>query len=94
MGDNDVTLKSENFDISMKTKLFLKRLGGNFGKSKIDEKSILKTLLSFTPYWNYKPTNANHARRPNAYGTDKILNLSTKNKIHLKCSVIDGLMVL
>ena len=48
------------------------------------------TLLGFTRYWDYKPTNAIHANFPGVYTNDKILSSNTINKIHLKCDVIDG----
>ena len=42
---------------------------------------------------DYKPTNAIHADKPGVYISDKILSLSTKDKIHLKCEVFDGSVV-
>ena len=48
------------------------------------------TLLGFTPYWDYKPTNSNHNGSPSVYTSNKILNLTSTNKIHLKCDCIDG----
>ena len=50
-------------------------------------------MLGFEPYWDYKPTNSNHVAIPGVYTSDKMLNLSTTNKIHLKCDVIDGSVV-
>ena len=76
----------------MKTKLFKTRFGGNFGTVRFDERSFLNTLLSFTPYWDYKPTNAIHVDSPGIYTIHKILYLSTIYKIHLKCDVTDGSM--
>ena len=64
-----------------------------FGTLRCDEKSFLNTLLGFTPFWDYKPTNTIHADSPAVYTSDKILNLSTINKIHLKCDIIDGSVV-
>ena len=55
------------------------------GTLRFDERSFFHTLLGFTPYWDYKS--------PGVYTCDKILNLSTVNKIHLKCDVIDGSVV-
>ena len=49
------------------------------------------TLLGFTPYWNYKRTNAIHADSPGGYTSEKTLNVSIK--INLKCNVIDGSVV-
>ena len=49
--------------------------------------------MGFKPFWIYKPTNANHIDSPGVYTSDKILNLSTIDKIHLKCDVIDGSVV-
>ena len=51
---------------------------------------FLYTFLSFTPYWDYKPTNAIHADSSGVYTNNKNLNLNTIIKIHLKCHVIDG----
>ena len=53
----------------------------------------MTTLLGFTPYWDYKPTNAFLADSPGLYTSDKILILSTLDKIHLKCDIIDGSVV-
>ena len=52
---------------------------------RFDERSFFHTLLGFTPYWDYKPSNV--------YTSDKILNLNTVNKIHLKCDIIHGSVV-
>ena len=48
----------------MKTELILTRFGSTFGTLKFDEKSFFDTLLGFTPFWDYKPTNAFHADSP------------------------------
>ena len=74
----------------MKTKLILNRFGSTFGTLKFDEKSSYKTLLGFPPFCDYNPTNAIHAGSSGVYTIDKVLNLSTIKKIHLKCHVIDG----
>ena len=41
----------------------------------------------------YKPTISNHVAIPSVYNGDKILKLSTTNKIHLKFNCIDGSIV-
>ena len=82
----------EYHDISMKTKLFLNSFRWNFWN--VDGKSFFTTLLCFTPYWDYKPTNRFHAVSPGVNTCDKYLNLSTINKIHLKTNVIDGSIVI
>ena len=52
------------------------------------------TLFGFSPYWDYKPKNSNHVLIPGVYPSDKIvLNINTKDKIHLKCDAIDGSIV-
>ena len=61
----------------MKTKLFERSYFINF-----DDKSFFCTLLGFTPYWDYKPNNG--------YISQKIITLSTIDKIHVNCAVIDG----
>ena len=84
-------------DISMKTKVILKYIGGqrNFGLRtlRFDGRSFFLTLLGFEPYWDYKPTNSIRFGIPNFYISDKIFYLSTTNKIHLKCDVIEGSVV-
>ena len=73
-------------DISMKTKIILKYIGGRkmfvLGTLRFDERSFFHTLLGFIPYWDYKSSGV--------YTNDKNLNLNTLNKIHLKCDCIDG----
>ena len=54
-------------------------------------KLFFQTLLKFTPCWDYKATNAIPADSPGVYTSEKILNLSTTNKIFLKCKVITDL---
>ena len=79
-------IQIEYDDISMKTKIILKYIGGQqmfvLGTLRFDERSFFHTLIGFTPYWDYKP--------PAVYTSDKISNLNTINKIHLKCDFIDG----
>ena len=90
MGDYEGTLQIEYDDNTMKTKLILTRFGSTFGTLRFDERSFFNTLLGFTPYWGYMPTNAFHADSSGVYTSAIILNLSTIEKIHLKCDVIDG----
>ena len=52
---------------------------------RFDEKSFFNTFLGFTPGWDYKHYDK--------YSSQKILNLGSTNKIHLKCDVIDGSVV-
>ena len=85
------TLQIEYDDLDKKVKLILTRFGDTFETLRFDKKSFFHTLLGFTPYWDYKPTNVIHADAPGVYTSDKIiLNLNTINKIHLKCDCIDG----
>ena len=91
-------IEIEYDDISMKTKIILKFKHNNntmfaLGTLRFDERSFFHTLLGFTPYWDYKPTNSNHDGIPGVYTSNKILNLSSTNKIHLKCDAIDGSVV-
>ena len=70
------TIQIEYDDISMKTKIILKYIGGQkmlvLGTLRFDERSFFHTLLGFTPYWDYKP--------PGVYTSDKIFNLNTIKK--------------
>ena len=91
LGDHEGTLQIEYDDLNKKVKRILTRFGETFGTLRFDKKSFFPTLLGFTPYWDYKPTNAIHADAPGVYTSDKfILNLNTINKTHLKCDCIDG----
>ena len=74
----------------MRTKLTLPRFGGTFGTLRFNEKSFFNTLLGFPPFWDYKPSNAVRADSPSVKTGEKILNLNTIDKIHLKCDVVDG----
>ena len=59
----------------MDKKLSLKRIGGTFGTLRYDEKHFFKTLLGYTPYFDYKPTNDFNAISPGVYIVKKILIL-------------------
>ena len=69
-------------DIKMKTKLDVK---AGIIAIRFDEKSFFSTILGFTPGWDYKHYNK--------YISQKTVNLSNTNKIHLKCDAIDGSVV-
>ena len=73
-------------DVSMKTKLIF----DYFASLRFNKKSFFHTLLGFAPHWDYKPTNGVNSDSAGVYISDKILNLNTINKIHLKCDCIDG----
>ena len=91
VGHHEGTLKIEYDDIHKKITFILTRFGSTIGTLRFDEKSFFHTLVGFTPFWDYKPTNAIIADSPGVYTKDRIiLNIYTINKIHLKCNVIDG----
>ena len=91
IGDHEKTLHIEYDDLNKNVKLILTRFDSTFGTLRFDKKSFFQTLLGFTPYWDYKPTNTTFADAPGVYTSDKIiLNLKTINKIHLKCDCIYG----
>ena len=69
-------------DITRKTKLVVR---SGIIAIRFDEISFLSTMLGFTPGWDYKHYNQ--------YLSQKIVNLSNTNKIHLKCDAIDGSVV-
>ena len=52
---------------------------------RFDKKSFLSTILGFNHGWDYKHYNE--------YISQKIVNLSSTNKIYMKCDVIDGNIV-
>ena len=66
-------------DITRKTKLVVKE---GIIAIRFDEKLFFSTILGFTPGWDYKHYNK--------YVSQKIVNLSNTNKIHLKCDCING----
>ena len=69
-------------DITMKTGLVV---NSAITAIRFDEKSFFSTVLGFTPGWVYTHYSE--------YISQKILNLGSTNKIHLKCVVIDGSVV-
>ena len=52
---------------------------------RFDDKSSFSTIFSFTPHWDFK-----HYIE---YISQRIVNLSTTIKIHVKCDVIDRSVV-
>ena len=66
-------------DITRKTKLVVRP---GIKAIRFNERSFFSSILGFTPGWHYKHYNE--------YISQKIANLSSTNKIHLKCDVIDG----
>ena len=66
-------------DITRKTKLVVR---SGIIAVRFDEQSFFHNILGFTPGWDYKHYNE--------YISQKIVKLSVKNKIHLKCDAIDG----
>ena len=91
--DQEGTLQIEYDHLNRKTKLTLTRFGLTFETLRNVEKSLFHTSLGFTPYWEYKPSNAILADSPGVYTNDKTSNLCKINKIHVKCEVIDGSVV-
>ena len=73
------TVHIEFNDISMKTKLFVRPsiLAGRFG-----EKSFLSTIFGFSLHCDFKYYNG--------YICQSFINLSTIDKLQLKCIVFDG----
>ena len=70
-------------DIAMETKLDVRT---GIIAIRFDEQSFFSTILGFNQGWNYK--------RYNKYISQKIVNLSSTNKIHLKGECIDGSVVI
>ena len=69
-------------DITRKTKLVVRP---GIIAIRFDEKPFFSTVIGFTPGWDYKHYNE--------YTSQKIVNLTSTNKIHLKCDCIDGSVV-
>ena len=66
-------------DITMKTKLVV---NNGIIAIRFDEKSFFSTVLGFTSGWDCKHYNK--------YTSQKVVNIGSTNKIHLKCDCIDG----
>ena len=66
-------------DITRKAKLVVKN---DIIARRFNGKSFFNTIFGFTPGWDYKHCNE--------YTSQKIVNLSSTNKIHLKCDALDG----
>ena len=72
-------------DVTRKTELVVK---SGIIAIRFDENSLFSAILGFTSGWDYKHYNG--------YASQKYVNLSTTNKIHLQadninCSVVNGL---
>ena len=93
MGDHEGTLQIKYDDFSMKTNHILTRCGSTFGTLGLEEKTFFNTIIGLTPYWDHKPTNANHADSPGVYTGGEILNLSILKNFHFKCDIIQGSIV-
>ena len=74
--DSEILIRLD--DITRKTKLVV---NSGIIAVRFDEKLFFSTILGFTPGWDYKHYNQ--------YLSQKIVNLSSTNKIHLKCDAID-----
>ena len=72
----------EEDDVTMKTKLDVR---DGIIAIRFDKKSFFSSILGFISGWDCKHYNK--------YTKQKILNLGSTNKIHLKCDVIDGSVV-
>ena len=79
---SDSKIIIEYDDITKKTKLIVRP---GIIAIKFDEKSFFSTILGFTPCWDYKHYNENTSQ--------KLVNLVSTKKIHLKCDCIDGSVV-
>ena len=78
--DSEILIRLD--DITRKTKLVV---NSGIIAIRLDANSFFKTILGFTPGWDYKHYNQ--------YLSQKIVNLGSTNKIHLKCDCIDGSVV-
>ena len=69
-------------------KPILSRFGGFFGTLRFDQIPFPNTLLGFTPLYDFKTTNANHAGSPGVYTRVNVMYLSRKEKIQLNCELL------
>ena len=78
--DNAIVIEYD--EIITKTKLVVR--SGIIAKM-FDEKSFFRTILGFNLHWNFEHYNE--------YISRNFTNVSTTDKIHLECDVIDGSVV-
>ena len=78
--DSEILIRLD--DITRKTKLVVR---SGIIAIRFDENSFFTNILGFNPGWDYKHYNQ--------YLSQKIVNSSSTNKIHLKCDCIDGSVV-
>ena len=78
--DSEILIRID--EITRKTKLVVR---SGIIAIRFNEKSFFSTILGFTAGWDSKHYNQ--------YRSQKIVNLGSTNKIHLKCDVIDGSVV-
>ena len=78
--DSEILIRLD--DITRKTRLLV---NSGIIAMRFDEKSFFSTILGFTSGWDYKHYNQ--------YLSQKIVNLSSTIKIHLKCDVMDSSVV-
>ena len=71
------TIQLEYDDISMRTTIVVKfkneKTKFALGTLRFDRQSFFHTLLGFSPYWDYKPSNSSHVLIPGVYLSDKII---------------------
>ena len=83
MHHNSDSILTDCVDVSLITKLFLRP---DITALKFDEISFFNTILSSSPYWDFK----NIASYDRESYSERNRELSRIDKIHLKCDVIDG----
>ena len=69
----------------MQSKIILNRFGKKLVGPSFDGKTFFNNFLGFAPYWDQKLYHT--------YTGEKVINLSTPDKIVLKCDVFDGSLV-
>ena len=57
---------------------------------KVYSEVFLQQSIKIGSFWDYKPTNASDSDTPSVYTSEKIINSSTLEEIHLKCDVFEG----
>ena len=78
--DSEILIRLD--DVTRKTKLLVRP---GIIAIRFHEKLFFSTILGFNQGWDYKHYNQ--------YISQKIVNLSNTNKIHLKCDVFNGSVV-
>ena len=86
--------KSNTTIVAWRQSFFSTSFGITFGTLKVDEKYFFVNFLGFKRYWFSDPNDTIHAYSPGVNTSEKVTNVSTLDKTHLKCNAADGWLMI